>query len=548
MLKKLSKKWLIVICVAVAAVLILSIIIMVVALKSDADRLVYNLKDDGTYEVVDIKDTYRGGVFAKGSITIPAEYNGKPVSTVATLKLNSTDEVILSDGIKTIGANAFYGSNFSKITIPESVTEIGMYAFSDCVNLKEIVIPNRVVTIESGTFNGCRTLASVSIPASVISIGSNAFTNCYALDQLTLPNSLMYIESNVFNGCNSLKTLNIPDSVKSIGKNAFNGSALENISLPSGLTTIAEGAFRNCVALTTLDIPSSVTAIEKNAFNGSAIENIVLPDGLAKIAEGTFQDCAALQALNIPDSVTEIEANAFANCTSIKALNIPAEVKTIGDGAFSGCSELESLVLPDGLTTIGIKDVIKGCDKLPLHTENGQKYLGTAANPYLMLVEATEVGTSTTYAVKEETHFIYTGALSGLQNIVEIDIPATFVNLSTTDLSSMTKLETIVVAAANANYSSLDGTLFNKELTEILAIPTAAKSLTIPEAMVTFNARNLRLSNYKQLTGVTFQVTTGWRAGATNIDATELSDPVKALEKLKSGNTAGATWRRTVTE
>ena len=69
----------------------------------------------------------------------------------------------------------------TSITIPDSVTSIGWYAFSGCSSLTSITIPDSVTSIEYGAFEDCSSLTSITIPDSVTSIGYGAFYDCSSL-------------------------------------------------------------------------------------------------------------------------------------------------------------------------------------------------------------------------------------------------------------------------------------------------------------------------------------------------------------------------------
>lgn len=124
-------------------------------------------------------------------------------------------------GTETIGDVAFANSRVTKITIPDSVTEIGPGAFQSCSHLTDIHLPDRITVIESGLFDGCRNLHSIIIPDSVTVIKDWAFANCTKLSSITLPNGLMEIEACAFTNCPGLKTITIPESVTSIDEQAF---------------------------------------------------------------------------------------------------------------------------------------------------------------------------------------------------------------------------------------------------------------------------------------------------------------------------------------
>ena len=107
------------------------------------------------------------------------------------------------------------------IVIPDSVTSIGDYAFTNCCNLKSITIPDSVTSIGSGAFNGCYNLRSITIPDSVTSIDECAFSDCGSLTSVEIPDSVTSIGYRTFWGCVGLTSIVIPDSVYEIGGDAF---------------------------------------------------------------------------------------------------------------------------------------------------------------------------------------------------------------------------------------------------------------------------------------------------------------------------------------
>ena len=125
--------------------------------------------------------------------------------------------------VTSIGEKAFsHCSDLSSVTIPNSVTTIGGWAFTYSP-LPNITIPNSVTTIGEGAFNGCGRLISITIPNSVTSIGEHAFYECGALTNITIPNSVTSIGEYAFAGCRALTNITIPNSVTSIGESAFYG-------------------------------------------------------------------------------------------------------------------------------------------------------------------------------------------------------------------------------------------------------------------------------------------------------------------------------------
>ena len=164
---------------------------------------------------------------------------------------NSTFSVEISDGVTSIGSEAFYGySRLTSITIPNSVTSIGNEAFMYCSSLTSITIPDSVTDIGYQVFTCCRSLTSVTIPNSVTSIGEDAFYECSSLTSITIPNSVTSIGESAFAYCTGLTSITIPNSVTNIGNGAFNKcSSLTSVTIQDIVKSISNYAFLNCKSL-----------------------------------------------------------------------------------------------------------------------------------------------------------------------------------------------------------------------------------------------------------------------------------------------------------
>lgn len=82
-------------------------------------------------------------------------------------------------------------------------------------------IPDSVTTISDWTFSECNKLNRISIPDSVNEIGEGAFCNCKLLDELIIPDSVVRIDDCAFRGCESLERIIIPNSVVDLGWGLF---------------------------------------------------------------------------------------------------------------------------------------------------------------------------------------------------------------------------------------------------------------------------------------------------------------------------------------
>ena len=253
--------------------------------------------------------------------------------------------VIIEEGIVNIIDRAFLNCrNLTNITIPDSVTAIGEYAFSGC-SLTSTTIPDRVTTIGKYAFAGCNSLTSITIPDSVTTIGERTFYNCKSLTSVIIGDGVTTIEDEVFYGCTGLTSVKIPDSVTSIKFGAFYDCGnLISVTIGDGVTAIGRYVFSKCYKLTSVTIGNSVTTIGGYAFEKcTSLTSITIPDSVTTIGERAFYNCNSLTSVIIGDGVTTIEESAYYGCTSLTNLSIGKNVLSIGKSAFDKCSSLKEV-------------------------------------------------------------------------------------------------------------------------------------------------------------------------------------------------------------
>ena len=278
----------------------------------------------------------------------------------------SLTSLVIPDSVTNIGDYAFSGCrSLTSLVIPDSVTNIGDYAFEGCGSLSSLVLPDGVTSIGKCAFRECGSLSSLVLPDGVTNIGGNAFADCKSLRSVVIPNSVTSIGGGAFGGCKSLHSVVIPDSVTSIGDYAFSGcSALSSVVIPDSVSCIGNRAFSDCTSLSSLVIPDGVTSVGKYAFyDCSSLSSLVIPDSVTSIGFYAFRGCSSLRSVVIPDSVTSIGDEAFGYCTSLTSLVISDGVSSIGGGAFWGCKSLADIVIPNSVTSIG-DCAFGGCSSL----------------------------------------------------------------------------------------------------------------------------------------------------------------------------------------
>ncbi len=456
--------------------------------EEDGIPYTYVELDDGTIEI----RSYTG---RRSYIKIPDTIEGKTVSS--------------------IGRDAFSGqTRLREVTLPSNLRKIGPYAFEGCSNLLHIEIPDTVTHIDEGAFYDNVRLSYVAFGqnSQLTGIGSQAFKNCAKLLRMELPSKLTVFDGSAFEGTTNLiaytvktgntsfvakngvlfnatgstlvaypagvrGTYTIPASVRYIGNSAFAYSRMESIDL-SGIEQIGGNAFVNA-ALRSVTIPDSVTALGSGAFQRSPyLTTAKLGNGLKTVPSEAFKECFALSEVEISGNIRSVEASAFEKTFSLasvtfagnsalteiersaffasglRSIRIPASVISIGNNAF--CStKLSSVVFEQGSQLRIIGD----------NAFDGAQYLTKISLPdYLEQIGA--------YAFRD------TG-------LTAVTLPASVAVLKEGVFASCHRLARIDVADQNPVYCDVNGVVYDKSMTTLVAYPAgaAATSYTVPQTV-----------------------------------------------------------------
>lgn len=266
------------------------------------------------------------------------------------------------------------------LTVPDSVTRIGVYAFYECDGFTALVLEtsdSALEMIDDDAFGYCSNIAgTLTIPNSVTLIDIRAFRYCVKITALSLGSGLVTIGNSAFDYMSGLAgNIVIPNSVETIGVNAFYGNSATNgtLTLGTGLKTIGAQAFAFNPLTGTLTIPSAVTAIGEAAFvnnNFSAVASSALGFTVSDYVLYDETVSAQIKAhtsvrgysgtLTFKAGTTSILSFCFYdNDNRSGAIVIPYTVTAIGQQAFQGCGGFNAaVVIGDGtngsaLTTIG---------------------------------------------------------------------------------------------------------------------------------------------------------------------------------------------------
>ena len=297
----------------------------------------FELLDDGWFASLDFVDTW--------------EREDLPINEIYIPSLTDTGE-------KVVGIGNFHDlRQLKKVVVPEGIKIIGEFVFGNCTFLEEVQFlgdRSSEFTIKEAAFSGCLKLKKLELPEKCYLVGGKTFYLCKnlkTLDTLIVGGDL---GESVFEGCVSLQKVKFSDSVKSVGRYTFKDCySLKEVDL-GGITKISFEMFRACSALETIVISESVTEIEGKAFYGcEKLKSVVLSKNFEKFGDFTFYACISLESINIPKSLDYIGSAIFLGCNSLKEVHFEGtkeEWNNVPDHSdLMVNSKIERIICTDGV-------------------------------------------------------------------------------------------------------------------------------------------------------------------------------------------------------
>ncbi len=256
--------------------------------------------------------------------------------------------------------STFDGNNtLVSITIPDTITTIGAYAFRNCTLLTSIELP-ALTNVGANLFSGCTSLQSVTFTEGITKISSSMFKGCTSLNSITVPSSVTTVYSSAFDGCTSLDSVVFLSEETTFDSETFSGAPLLKTAGPTGgnyniqfpfTDNVPQYMFSGANALTSVELPSTIKTISSYAFKDTLFTNITLPEGLETIGTYAFYN-SALEEVIIPDSVTEVSNYAFSRSDKLHTVIFGSGVKTLNSQTFYYCTMLTKIILPANLEKI----------------------------------------------------------------------------------------------------------------------------------------------------------------------------------------------------
>lgn len=274
--------------------------------------------------------------------------------------------------------------------------------------------------------------------------------------------------------------------VTTIANRALANGNFESIVIPDTITTIGTGVFDCCSKLKKIEIPASVTSFCYNQNTGlvdigeakNMTEIVVAEDnpvysslnGVLYNKDKTELLCVPYGyegELIIPDTVEKMNDNALRYRAKLTRLHIPEKLTGLSGSLLLGCSSLEYITVDE-----------KNTD---LKSVDGVLYQNTK-NLQLLKVPAKAAGTY--YEIPEGVVYLDTNALHDCEKLKVVKIPASM-KASFNPFTGCSSLQEITVAEENKVLKAVDGVMYNKDGTVLLAYPRSypISAFVVPEGV-----------------------------------------------------------------
>ena len=321
------------------------------------------------------------------SVDIPSRIWGRPVTAIGpaaflTISKDVTElvSVTIPESVTDIGDYAFGYTGLRTVKIPAGVSSIGHGAFAACDRLTDIEVAdgNKVYRDVDGVLFGwdmtgifCypagRRDEAYSVPDGVLDIGDAAFEGCGNLREIDLPDSVVSVHEQAFYACHGLESVSLPDSVKMIDKHAFGScGSLSSAIVPLGVSISGDS----------FDEMTEVIRVGEALRNGECGGNaewtfydngVFIVSGTGPMTDYTYGPPGRPYESDMPwwdlreeilsayilDGITTLGEASFVFCKNMTGISLPDSLKSIGERALFCCDLLADMTIPGGVTGIG---------------------------------------------------------------------------------------------------------------------------------------------------------------------------------------------------
>lgn len=254
----------------------------------------------------------------------------------------TVESLVIPSSVLYIAGDAFVGCNkLASLAVEDGNARYSMngnFLMDGTVLLRGVgngTIGADVTEIAPYAFKGCNALTTITVPATVTKIGVGAFAACPYLASATIETEITKLPDNIFDGSTALWSVSLPESVTEYGYAAFRGTGFNAFEVPANVVKIASSAFADCKSLASITLNEGLEAIGGSVFqNCASLTGVVMPNGLLSVGGYAFNGCTALSYVWIAPTVTSIGDAAFYGCVLLKSVYFPSSVVELGSAVF----------------------------------------------------------------------------------------------------------------------------------------------------------------------------------------------------------------------
>ena len=440
-------------------------------------------------------------------------FNKDKTTLILFPNAKSVQEYSVPEEVTHIADRAFYGCQMNKITIGQSVESIGLKAFGGNIVTIDIDSNNTYYSsLDGNLFNKDKTLlirysagktaTTYTVPNSVTTVGEYAFFDSIYLESVVFGKNVEIIEESIFENCEALTSVTIYEKIAQISNWAF--SECPQLKIVNYNGTVAQfnkiKIEKYNTPLLVADICYMNDTILDSGTCGDTVKWVLNKDGLLTIrGKGPMYNYSAyadvpwyplhknIISIDILNGVESIGDRAFQECANIESVSISESVKSIGMKAFMNCKKLENVIIPDGVTTLDNRAFAQCYSLTEVIIGNGIISIGDWCFMACEKLEEIKIGNS--------VQSIGEGAFESC-SIAEITLPAS-VNSISGAFYYCNSLEKITVEEDNQYFCSVNGVLYDKEMTTLIKYPQIKKETeyVIPNGIETIETGALEYCN-----------------------------------------------------
>ena len=380
----------------------------------------------------------------------------------------------IPDGVTSITAAFMACHNLTSVSLPNSLTSIGDYAFYNCSNLTSVSLPSTLTSIGGSAFSYCRSLTSVSLPSTLTSIGKGAFQDCYSLTSITIPEKVTEIGASAFYCCFSLAIVynnsNLEISAVDTEDYGYIGRYVKEI-VTSNNPQVGRIEIVDDVQYYVNEQTGKNIALAPSVSRNSLI-NLTIREGTKEIGAYAFYYCGNLTTTTILEEVTAIHQDAFSYCNNLTSITLPSTLRSIYGSPFLGCYALalvynnSNLKITAGSIDHGevgyyAKEVVtSGGDAVgKIETEgNVQYYVNEQTGENIALAPSVSRNSLINLTIREGTKEIGDYAFYNCSNLTSVSLPSTLTSIGGSAFWSCISLEEITI---NGNITNLERSAFS---------------------------------------------------------------------------------------